>query len=78
MIKSTITFRLDASKKKALDHIAKGIERDRSYILNEAIDTYLEIHQWQLGHIRKGLHQANSGHFASESEVKTAFQKWRK
>jgi predicted transcriptional regulator len=78
MNKSTITFRLDASKKKALDHIAESMDRDRSYVLGEAVDTYLRIRHWQLSHIREGLRQAKAGRLAQESEVKAAFHKWRK
>lgn len=78
MSKETITLRLDAEKKKALDVIAAGIDRDRSYVLNEAIKTYLEIHEWQVEHIKEGLRQANAGRFAGDAEVRAAFAKWRK
>jgi len=27
--------------------------RDRSYVITEAIDAYLEVNQWQIEHIRK-------------------------
>ena len=77
MSKETITFRLDAEKKIALDEIASGIERDRSFVLNQAIDAYLEVHSWQLDHIKEGLRQADAGEFASDEEVAAAFAKWR-
>lgn len=78
MSKQTITFRVDAQKRKALDAIAAGIDRDRSYVLNEAINNYLEVHQWQMAHIKEGLRQAEAGEFAKESEVTSAFARWRK
>lgn len=78
MGKQTITFRVDAQKKKALDAIAAGIDRDRSYVLNEAIENYLEVHDWQLAHIKEGLRQADAGEFAKDSEVAAAFSRWRK
>lgn len=78
MSKETIIFRLDAEKKIALDEIASGIERDRSFVLNQAIDAYLEVHSWQLDHIKEGLRQADAGEFASDEEVAAAFAKWRK
>lgn len=78
MGKQTITFRLDAHRKKALDAIAAGIDRDRSYVLNEAITNYLEIHEWQLAHIKEGLRQADAGDFAKDSDVAAAFARWRK
>ena len=78
MNKDTVTFRINAEKRKALDALAVSLDRDRSYILNEAIATYLDIHQWQLDHIKAGVRQANAGHFANDKDVATAFSKWRK
>lgn len=78
MRKQTITFRVDARKKKSLDAIAAGMLRDRSYVLNEAIDNYLDAHLWQAAHIAEGLRQADAGRFAKESEVAAAFARWRK
>lgn len=78
MNKRTITFRVDAHKRKALDAIAVGIDRDRSYVLNEAIDNYLEVHRWQMAHIKEGIRQADAGKFATAREVASAFARWRK
>jgi predicted transcriptional regulator len=78
MTKETITFRLDSSKRKAIDEIASLLDRDRSYILNEAIENYLEVYSWQVGHIQQGLRQADNGEFATPEEVATAFAKWCK
>ncbi|MFI5362748.1 MAG: CopG family ribbon-helix-helix protein [Elusimicrobiota bacterium] len=78
MGKQTITFRVDARKKKTLDAIAAGLDRDRSYVLNEAISNYLEIHEWQAAHIKEGLRQAATGSFVKDSEVSAAFRRWRK
>lgn len=77
MPKQTITFRIDTEKTQAVDAIAAGLDRDRSYILNEAVDAYLEAHRWQIEHVREGLRQAKAGKFASEDEVKRAFARWR-
>ncbi|MGA2631302.1 MAG: ribbon-helix-helix protein, CopG family [Terriglobia bacterium] len=78
MGKTTINFRLDADKREALDSIAEVTDRDRSYVLNEAIDAYLDAHQWQIEHIKNGLRQAQGGQFASEKEVAKAFARWRR
>lgn len=78
MNKQTITFRVDAQKRKALDAIAADMDRDRSYVLNEAISNYLEVHEWQAAHIKEGLRQADAGKFAADSEVASAVARWRK
>jgi predicted transcriptional regulator len=73
MSKENITFRIESDKKLALEAIAKGINRDRSHVLNEAIDAYLEMHQWQIEEIHKGIAEADAGEFASDEEVMATF-----
>lgn len=77
MDKGTVTFRLDAAQKKALDAIAASMDRDRSYILKEAIRSYIDVYKWHISHIKEGLQQAEAGQFASDKEISAAFSKWR-
>ena len=78
MDKTTVTFRIDSDLKDALDAIAQGMDRDRSYVLNEAVSAYLDTHRWQIDHIKEGMRQADAGEFATEAEVAAAFRRWRK
>jgi predicted transcriptional regulator len=78
MDKGTISFRLDAAQKKDLDAIAASMDRDRTYVLNEAVRSYIAINRWQMAHIKEGLRQANAGRFVSEKEVSRTFSKLRK
>jgi predicted transcriptional regulator len=78
MSRETISFRLEPAKREALDAVATALDRDRSYILNEAIDAYLDVQQWQMDHIREGLRQANAGEFATDAEMKATFSHRRK
>jgi predicted transcriptional regulator len=78
MSKKTVTFRLDASKAKKLDQIAAGLDRDRSYVLKEAIAAYIEVHSWQIEHIRESMKQVERGDVATAAEVKAVFSKWKK
>jgi predicted transcriptional regulator len=59
--KETISFRIPATKRAAVDELAAALDRDRSAIINEAIDAYLELHHWQVEHIRRALAEADSG-----------------
>jgi len=58
--------------------IAEGLDRDRSYVLNEAVESYLEVHRWQVEHIKEGLGQARAGEFVGDAAVAAAFSKWRR
>ena len=73
-----MTVRVEARTKKELDGIATALERDRSYIVNEALKAYIDVHQWQINHIRQGLREASAGKFASEDEVKKAISRLRR
>lgn len=75
MSRDNVTFRLDSEKKIALDAIASGMDRDRSYVINEAITVYLEMHKWQIEEIEKGIAEAEAGDFATEDEVQAVFAK---
>jgi len=75
MSKENITFRLDSEKRAVLDAIAAGMDRDRSYLINEAITLYLEMHQWQIEEIQRAVAEADAGDFASEEEVTAVFAK---
>jgi predicted transcriptional regulator len=61
MSKETISFRIPATKRAAVDELAAALDRDRSAIINEAIDAYLELHHWQVDHISRALAEADSG-----------------
>lgn len=73
MSKENVTFRLDPDKRAALDAIAAGMERNLTYVLNQAINAYLEMHQWQLQEIQQGIAEADAEDFASEQEVSAVF-----
>lgn len=77
MKKKAITFRLDEKKRRAIDAVAASMVRDRSFVLNEAIDNYLAVQQWQIAHIKEGIRQADAGEFATDAEVAAAFARLR-
>lgn len=77
MSKDLISFRIDERNKEAVELLAKEMERDRSYVLNEAIRCYLEIQNWQVEHIKSAIALADAGEFASDEDVSAAFAKWK-
>jgi RHH-type transcriptional regulator, rel operon repressor / antitoxin RelB len=76
-VKETISFRLDPSLKAALDEVGAALDRDRTWIINDALRAYLEAHHWQLKQIDQAIAGADRGEFATEEEVKAAFEAWR-
>ncbi len=78
MSQESFTFLLDSEKKEALKAIATVTDRDLTYVLNEAIASYLDIYQWLLDEINKGVAEAEAGDFARDDEVQAVFVKLTK
>jgi RHH-type transcriptional regulator, rel operon repressor / antitoxin RelB len=76
-VKETVSFRLDPSLKAALDEVGVVLDRDRTWIINDALRAYLEVYHWQLKQIDQAIAGADRGEFATEEEVKAAFDAWR-
>jgi len=73
----TVTFRIDGEKVKKLDSYAAQDERDRSYLLNEAITRYLEARDFQVARIEEGIRQADAGQLIEHTEVISRLRKRR-
>ncbi len=78
MAEETISVRIASDKKAALDAIAAESGRDLGVVIEEALNAYLELHAWQVAHIKEGLRQADAGEFATKAEVADAFARWRR
>ncbi len=65
----TISFRADTGKIDALDSLATAQRRPRSFLINEAITNYIELHAYQDALVRKGLQDMRKGRVVSHDEV---------
>ena len=65
----TISFRAVAEKIGALDSLAAAQDRSRSYLINEAITNYIELHAYQNSLVRKGLEEMREGRVIGHDEV---------
>jgi predicted transcriptional regulator len=65
----TVSFRTDSEKIDALDSLAAAQDRPRSYLINEAITNYIELHAYQDALVRKGLEDMRKGRVVSHEEV---------
>jgi predicted transcriptional regulator len=77
MRKETITFQLDTEKLTALDALAASLNRDRAYVLKQAIDAYLDVQKWQMEHIEASIRRANAGDFVEHDAIRKQAAKWR-
>jgi predicted transcriptional regulator len=64
----TVTARVDPEKVAFLDALAATQDRDRSYLINEALDQYIAHRKWMVEEIRKAVAEADAGKFLSDEE----------
>lgn len=74
----TVSFRTNSKKVEALDALAAAQARDRSYLLNEAIDQYLELQRYHIELIEEGVRQADAGRVVGHSEVEKMMARLRR
>jgi predicted transcriptional regulator len=71
-----VSFKLDADKKRRLEALAIATRRTRTFVLEEAINHYLDLNEWQLKSIEEGLADAKAGRVVdSETLVKQLEQR---
>ena len=76
MKETTVSARLNPATAKKLELLVKATARSRSYLVAEAIESYVEDQAWQIAAIKEGIKEADSGKFATERQVRKMFKKW--
>ena len=74
----TISFRAVADKIDALDSLASAQDRSRSYLINQAITNYIELHAYQDALVRKGLDEMRRGRVVRHEEVVKRLKRTRR
>lgn len=78
MEKQTISLRLDTNQVAALDTLAESLDRDRTYLISQAVHAYLETQQWHLEQIQAGIADADAGRAMDHRSVKALAARWRR
>jgi predicted transcriptional regulator len=76
MKSATVSAKLEPSVAEKLDLLAKATARSRSFLVAEAIETYVRDQAWQIQAIQEGIKEADKGNFATDKQVEKAFKKW--
>lgn len=62
-----ITIR--TAKVAEIDALASALDRSRNYIVNQAIEQYLEANAWQVEKVQEGISAAREGRVRPAAEV---------
>ena len=64
-----ITIRAPKETISQIDALAAVQDRSRNYVLNQAIEQYLETNGWQIARIKEGLAAAREGRVLAAEDV---------
>ena len=70
------TIRIDDEILGRIDGLAKALSRSRSWVINQAIDRFLDYEEWYVKEIKYGMAEVENGDIASDEEVVDKFRKW--
>jgi RHH-type transcriptional regulator, rel operon repressor / antitoxin RelB len=71
-----VSFRVKNELKAKLDSLAEATQRSKSFLATEALERYIELESWQVGHIKKGIKQAEDGVVVSGEDVDRWLASW--
>jgi len=69
MSTEAFTVRAESNIVHQLDHIAGSLDRSRNYLVNQAIQEYLETHAWQIEKITQGIEAADRAELVEHDQV---------
>jgi predicted transcriptional regulator len=73
-----ISFRIQPDRVAELDAIAKSLDRDRSHLLNEAVESYLNQQRRLVAMVKKGLRASKNGKTIADEDLDHLIGSWVK
>jgi predicted transcriptional regulator len=70
------TIRIDGEILGRVDGLAEALSRSRSWVINQAIERFLDYEEWYVKEVKDGLTEVERGEIATDKEAAAKFRKW--
>jgi predicted transcriptional regulator len=64
-----LSFRTEEETKELLDQIAASMDRNRNWVINDAIAGYVDLYKWQAKEVEKGAADIKAGRTLTTEQV---------
>lgn len=64
-----VSFKIPASTKNRIEQLAVATRRTKTFVIEEALDQYLALNEWQLKSIQDGLRDLEDGKVISHEKM---------
>ena len=71
-----LSLRISEKKAREIETLAKATDRSKSWLLEQALDAYLETQSWQVARIERGLAELERGEGRPHEEVAEWLSGW--
>ncbi|MGH9467856.1 MAG: CopG family ribbon-helix-helix protein [Terriglobales bacterium] len=71
-----MSVRLDAGLNTRVTAVAAALDRPKSWVIEQAVQDFVAVHEWQLAAIDEGIRAADAGRVAAHGDVAEWVQSW--
>ena len=71
-----LSLRISEKKAREIETLAKATDRSKSWLLEQALDAYLETQSWQIARIERGLAEIERGEGVPHEKVAEWLSGW--
>jgi len=71
----TTTVRMQGRTLKRVDGLAHAMSRSRAWVINQAVERYLDYEEWFVAEVKQALKQAEAGQLV---EHETVVKRWER
>jgi len=72
----SLSFRVSEETAAQLGELAAAMDRPRSWLLERALEEYLEVQRWQIAQIQQGMQELREGKGIPHEEVVAWLETW--
>lgn len=73
--KEPVSFRIKKQIKNDLAYLAETTGRSQTFLVEEALQEYINLNTWQIKAIKEGIKAAENGEFYSTEEILAKLEK---
>jgi predicted transcriptional regulator len=73
----TTTIRMEGRTLKRVDGVARAMSRSRAWVINQAVERFLDYEEWFVAEVKLGLAEANAGQVIDHEAVVKSWERKR-
>ena len=71
------TIRMGTQTLKRIDGVARALSRSRTWVINQALERYLDYEEWFVGEVKEALREVEAGDLVEHETVLKAWERKR-